>query len=603
MLLVLPFVVERYAGARFDSTFLIILSMVACAWYLGLGPGLVVAFLLESVLVYFSTAPFSGKTAFITLNRLVLFVSVVVFASSRRKSETRLREQRELLKVTLESIGDAVFATDLNGNVTFLNPAAERMTGWQLDDVRGRRHDEVFQLTEARTDGAAHISDQPHYTFLLTKDGTELPVEQRRSPINDAGAKVIGEVVVFHDVSERRRTDRERERLLANERAARSEAEASNRLKDEFLATVSHELRTPLNAIIGWTSMLKQDDPTPEQIKKALNVVERNAKIQNDLIGDMLDVSQIVSGKLLIETAPVDLVPVIRSAVDTLYPASTAKSISITTSFGAENTVVNGDGERLQQIFWNLLSNAIKFTPAGGSVDVSLRERSPNIAVEFRDSGIGISSEALAHVFERFRQVDASAKRHYGGLGLGLAIVRHLVELHGGKVHAESEGSGRGATFTVEFPAAFVFEDSKDTARKSGRPDLSGLSVLVVDDHADTLEMFCVALQQFGARTKSASSCAEGLRIFAEWRPDVLVSDLGMPGEDGYDLITKIRGLGAESGGSVPAAAVSAYVREEDCKKALAAGFHVHLSKPITGEELARAVSQLAQTANATEAL
>ena len=466
LLIGLTYAIPRISQINIDLTWLIIITMIATAWYLGRGPGLLFALLFEATLIYFSTLsqPFTWRLAFITFNRLFLFGSVVLFASARRNAEKRLREQRELLQVTLESIGDAVIAADIEGKVNFINPTAEKMTGWTMKEAAGKQLEEVFHIVN---EGTREPVESPfakikleglvvglaNHTMLITKDGREIPIEDSGAPIKDENGTVIGAILVFHDVSERRRIEREREKLLKSEQAARSEAENANRLKDEFLATVSHELRTPLNAILGWSSMLNRGPFDEENIRPALEVIERNAKVQGELINDILDVSRIITGKLRIEPKPVELAPIIESAVDTLRPAADAKSISLELSLDSNSGVVLGDQSRLRQIIWNLVSNAIKFTPDGGQIEIRLQQADSHLDLIVSDSGIGIDKEFLPFVFERFRQADASTTRSERGLGLGLAIVRHLVELHGGTVSAESDGSGKGATFTIRLPS------------------------------------------------------------------------------------------------------------------------------------------------------
>ena len=483
LLLLLAAAVRRFAGYRFDPTSLIVVLLIASSWYLGRGPGLLVAVLFEATIVYLS--PQSLTSVLITFNRMILFTSVVIFASSRRRAE------------------------------------------------------------------------------------------------------------------------REREQLLARERAARAEAEEASRLKDEFLATVSHELRTPLTSILGWATMIRGGEVEGETARHALEVIERNARAQAGIVDDILDVSRVITGKFHIETGPVDLAAVVRGAVSSLKPAAEAKGIAVTVSLEGAGGLVAGDADRLRQVVWNLLSNAIKFTPEGGHVEVTLARHGSHAELKIADTGVGISDEFLPHVFERFRQADSSTTRRHGGLGLGLAIVRHLVELHGGTVTADSPGEGHGAAFTVRLPAqegrALPAGDAAPEVGAAGAStevapaDLSGLRVLVVDDEPDTLEVLCSALTGRGAVVRSASSSGEALAVLAAWTPDVLISDLGMPGEDGFALIGRVRALGVGHGGNVPAAALTAYVREEDRLRALAAGFQAHIPKPVDPAALTGAVAELAK--------
>lgn len=420
----------RITTVRIDLTTLIIFVMIGSAWYLGRGPGLLIAFLFELTLDYFSTNQFTGRFWIIAFNRSVLFVSLVLFASSRRKAERRLREQRELLQVTLSSIGDAVIATDIKGQITFINPTAAMITGWNASEAVGKSFNEVFQIIKEETGEPVEspfeivkregsVVGLANHTVLITRDGHHLPIEDSGAPIKDPDGKMIGVIVVFHDTSERRRIEQEREALLRSEQEARKEAEASDRLKDEFLATVSHELRTPLSAILGWSAMLNLGDIDPETRDNALKVIERNARSQASIIDDILDVSRIITGKLNIEQRTVDLAPIVHTAIDTLHPAATAKGIKLTVAIQQTKALVTGDPARLQQIVWNLVSNAIKFTPSGGRIAVHLDQVDSQLELSVSDTGIGISKPFLPHVFERFRQADSSTTRAHGGLGFG----------------------------------------------------------------------------------------------------------------------------------------------------------------------------------------
>lgn len=599
-------------------TWLIIAAMIAAAWFLGRGPGLLFAVLFEAALVYFAylkNPVFTWGIALITVNRLLLFGSLVVFTSSRRSAEKKLREQHELLQVTIGSIGDAVIATDIEGRINFINPVAEELTGWTMQEAAGKPLEEIFQIVNEETRQAVEspftaikrdgvVVGLANHTTLITKDEREIPIEDSGAPIRDENGKVIGAILVFHDITERRAAEREREKLLKNEQIARSEAESANRLKDEFLATVSHELRTPLNAILGWASMLNRGTMTEENVRNALHIIERNAKAQADIISDILDVSRIITGKLQIESQPVELAPIIRAAVETLHPAAEAKAIDLKVSLGETEGFVIGDSDRLLQIIWNLISNAIKFTPNNGQIEIALGRVDSHVELKVSDNGIGISTEFLPFVFERFRQADASTTRSDSGLGLGLAIVRHLVELHGGTVRAHSKGEAQGALFTVRLPLASVSEAESENLHVAqtekipqGNPDLSGLRVLVVDDDADTLEIVNLMLSQYGAEVRTSDSSAGAFETLLEWKPSVIVSDIGMPLEDGYTFIGKIRDLSPEQGGDIPAAALTAYVSERDKLQALAAGFQSHIPKPVEPVYLAETIAALAKNA------
>ena len=394
-------------------------------------------------------------------------------------------------------------------------------------------------------------------------------------------------------------------RLFELESRARASAEASNRLKDEFLATLSHELRTPLTAVLGWLSLLrsgKLDDATREQ---ALATIERNANAQAQLIEDILDVSRIITGQLRLNVRPFDLSSVIDETIASVRPAAEAKQIQIKTQIDQRASLAWGDSGRLQQVIWNLLSNAVKFTPAGGRITVSLERDQTYTRVVVSDTGQGIGADFLPYVFDRFRQADSTTTRTHSGLGLGLAIVRHLIEMHGGHVRAESEGAGRGATFTLELPArtaqlgmeeeVFAYQAVGEGAAFDPPASLTGISVLVVDDEADARTLLREILEQCGARVTTASSTVEALAALEQARPDVLVSDIGMPNEDGYDLIRRIRALEKERGGRLPAVALTAYVGEDDRRRAISAGFHAHVAKPVELTKLATLVESLAR--------
>lgn len=390
-------------------------------------------------------------------------------------------------------------------------------------------------------------------------------------------------------------------RLFAAEQRARAAADVANRAKDEFLATVSHELRTPLNAILGWSRMVVGGRMEPERQRAGLEAIERNATAMAQLINDLLDVSRIASGKLRLEPEWIDPAAAVASAIDSMRPAAVAKEIELRTSLDPRAGPILVDATRLQQIVWNLVSNAVKFTPRGGRVEIALHRADSSVELLIADGGIGISREFLPHVFDPFRQADASPTRTHGGLGLGLAITRHLVELHGGRIEAHSEGEGRGATFLVVLPIAprnaDAFRDSRashdDLARARPVPSLSGVRVLAVDDDADARELVRQSLELAGASVDTAPSAAAALEKFQQKVPDVLVCDIGMPGEDGCTLIAKVRKLPLESGGAVPAAALTAYTRPEDRRKILDAGFTLHLAKPIDPSELVAVVATL----------
>jgi signal transduction histidine kinase len=430
----------------------------------------------------------------------------------------------------------------------------------------------------------------------VEKVALRLEVEERTAEL----ARANEALQKMYDEQEELVRQRTAELSRANE-----ELEEANRIKDEFLATLSHELRTPLNAMLGWAQVLrsgKVDAPTTD---RALEAIERNARAQAQLISDLLDVSRIITGKLRLELRAVELPRILDAALDSVRPAAEAKGIQLRVTPGQVSGPFVGDPDRLQQVFWNLLSNAIKFTPQGGSVEARLRHTQKGMAeLAVSDSGIGIQPDFLPYVFDRFRQAEGSTTRHHGGLGLGLSIVRHLVELHGGTVAVESLGEGQGATFIVRLPirlgaeAAQVerraAEPAQDQALVNDPELLAGLRVLVLDDEADTRELLTTALEQHGARVAAVATVPEILAALDRESFDVLVSDIGLPGEDGYSMIRKVRARGAERGGNLPAAALTAYARSEDRVRALSAGFQMHLSKPIDPAELVATIAALA---------
>jgi signal transduction histidine kinase/ActR/RegA family two-component response regulator len=427
----------------------------------------------------------------------------------------------------------------------------------------------------------------------------------RISPLFD-GEKVIGTITVIEDVTDRVAREmelnvqiEERGRLLSSEQAARQLAEENSRLKDEFLASVSHEIRTPLNAINGWTQILLNGDANEEKSRHALNTIQRNVGSQTQIIDDLLDISRIVTGQMRLDLQPVNLAESIETALDNLRPAAKAREIKLIETVESGATFVMGDASRLQQIFWNLLSNAVKFTPLNGQIEIILREVDAFAEVIIRDSGQGIPNDFLPFVFERFRQADGSSKRRHGGLGLGLSIVKNLVEMHGGTITAESAGEGAGATFTMMLPLLLPQKGDEYSDRptsffvKAAKNDFAGIRILVVDDDADSREMLRYVLEDTKAHIMTAGSAGEALAQFSAFEPDILISDLGMPDMDGYDLIRQIRALPAESGGRTPAIALTGYVSVDEQKRVQSSGFDIHVAKPVDFNRLMKIISNL----------
>ena len=524
-----------------------------------------------------------------------------------------LLQEKELLRTTLASIGDAVITTDEEGRVTYLNRIAEELTGWPLGDAAGLPLEDVFRIVN---DDSRETVDNPairalrdgvivgltNHTVLIQRDGAERPIDDSAAPIRDVDGGISGCVLVFRDISSRRSAEHERQRLLDSERAARREAESAGRIKDEFLATLSHELRTPLNAILGWSHVINQNPENAQAVADGITVIIRNARAQADLIAELLDMNRIISGKLRLEVEDVDLAVVVQAGIDAVRHSANAKSILIESSVECKPQHMRGDASRLQQVIWNLLSNAVRFTPAGGRIQVSLSADAGTARLVVADSGEGIAPDFLPHVFERFRQGDATEARHHGGLGLGLAIVKQLVELHGGSVRASSDGKNRGSTFTVELPLGgpAQIRESVPTTRPISeaqvmRPvsdaDLRGLHVLVIDDQEDTRELLGRILGACHATVTLASSAGEGMAALTVKRPDVVLCDIGMAGRDGYQFIRDVR----TSGDGTPALAVTAFARSDDRLRALSAGYQGHVAKPFEPSELIASILAIAR--------
>ena len=509
------------------------------------------------------------------------------------------------LAAIVESSDDAIISKNLDGIIQSVNGAAERLFGYPATELVGRnvrilipREREAEEdLILARIRRGERID---HFeTERIAKDGRRLAISLTVSPVLDDSGVIIGVSKIARDISERQAAAAERERLLEAERVARAEAERASRVKDDFVAMVSHELRTPLNAILSWTQLMMRSRNDPAILDRGLSVVSRNTRLQAQLISDLMDVSRIVAGKLQLDVQSVDIESIIRDAVETLRQEAETKGIVVQTSLEATGPV-SGDPARIQQVVWNLLANAIKFTPQRGHVAVTLRGTESQVEIAVSDDGTGIRPDSLPHVFDRFHQADRSITRRYGGLGLGLAIVKHLVELHGGSVRAESAGEGLGATFTIAFPSngSAPGTEAPHLQRMAKDPwdvvTLEGIRVLVVEDELDTRDFLKRLLEGHGAAVVAAGSVREALSLFKSERPDMLISDIGLPDVDGYDLVQQIREGGEGGRGGIPAIALTAYARAEDRMRAMRAGYQVHIAKPVEPVELLAAIASFA---------
>jgi PAS domain S-box-containing protein len=536
-------------------------------------------------------------------------------AADRTSAEQAERDSQARLAGIIASATDAIITIDAEHRVTMFNAAAEVMFGCSAETVIGGTLDrfipERFRAKHRdhiRAFGATGISTRQmggeRVLAALRASGEEFPMEARISQIEVGGEKLY--TVIIRDITLRKRAEAERDELLVRERAARAEAETANRAKDGFLAMISHELRTPLSPILAWSRMLRQGKVDEEKTRRALDVIERSARTQAQLIEDMLDVSRIISGKLRMQVRPVPIQPVIENAVETVRPAAEAKNVRLHVVLDTDVGPVLGDAERLQQVVWNLLSNAVKFTPKGGRVQVALERVNSHVEIAVADNGQGIRPETLPFIFERFRQGETGTTRTHGGLGLGLAIVKHILEAHGGTIHAESAGEGKGAVFTVKLPLAVARTADEPERRHptaveaNGRvddryPSLQGVRVLVVDDEPHSNEVVSTLLSSCGAEIRVAVSAAQARELLGRWTADVLVSDIGMPGEDGYEFIAKLR---AQAGpvAQIPAVALTAYASRDDRIGLLSAGFQAHVPKPLDPLELVTVIANLART-------
>jgi signal transduction histidine kinase/ActR/RegA family two-component response regulator len=531
-------------------------------------------------------------------------------------SQSLERVERALPRWCRERADHGILITDIHLRIVMWNRWLEMRTKRTEAEVSGRLLFEIFpELTKRGFDqyysaaiaGQAQVISQQLHNYLFAVPVKELsfqemPQSARIWPLV-VDDQVVGTVTLIEDVTERIVSERELRKQIDVQRSARAMAEGALKAKDEFLATLSHEIRTPLNAVMGWTRILREREVDSDMLSRALEVIDRNATAQAKMIDDLLDMARIVTGKVRLDMQPVDLLAVTLAAIDVTAPSATAKRIIIRQRLDPKVAGVFGDPQRLQQVIWNLLSNSIKFTEPDGFIDIRLEQVEQRVRVTITDSGRGIRKEFLPFVFERFRQGDSSSTRREGGLGLGLALVRELIELHGGSVRAESPGENKGSTFVIELPTTVAPEVHQHVVDADGLSgdisSLDGVHVLVVEDETDAREMVVTALTGWGARVTPAASCKEALAAIVDAspgnRPDVILSDIGMPREDGYDLIRQLRALTPERGGRIPAIAVTGYANINDRDRVLAAGYQAYVAKPANLSNLAEAVARIAR--------
>ena len=548
-----------------------------------------------------------------TNGALVGFAKVTRDLTQRRNHEEALRQSEEKFRLLVEGVGEyAIFMLDVNGRVASWNVGAQRIKGYTADEIIGR-HLSVFYPQDARESGwpehelqqATEKGSFVDTGWRVRKDGSRMWANVTITALRDEGGRLLGFAKLTRDLTESQRAElanEEREQLLDAERSARMAAQQATRVKDEFLATLSHELRTPLSAIIGWTQILLKGQVSGEaETRRAIEVIDRNARAQVQLIDDLLDLSRILAGKIRLDLHQVSLPDVVEAALDSARPMAEAKDIRLRALLDPSRTRVSADAARLQQVVWNLLTNAIKFTPRGGQVEVLVQRVNSHVELSVSDTGVGIPATFLPLVFDRFSQRDGSSTRAHGGLGLGLAICKQLVELHAGSIRVSSLGEGHGATFTVQLPLSLIQAEEErahpsvelESADTTPLPRLEGVHVFVIDDETDARDLLTRILENQGAAVTAFASADAALAALKTSRPTVLVSDIGMPAMDGYQMIRALR-AGQSREQRIPALALTAFARAEDRKRALLAGFQAHLAKPFDMTELLLLVANLA---------
>ena len=532
-----------------------------------------------------------------------------------KRAEAALKISEEKYRSLIASAYDGVMIINKDGIIQYANRQIEKLFGYSPDELIGQD----YQVLIPEQDRQSHLGLHDRYVadpsqrkmgtglhiFARRKDGSIFPADISLNPFESDSELLVNCIV--RDITEQRKFEEDRQQLLAEEKTLKEAAVNANRVKDEFLSTLSHELRTPLTTILGWSQEVLSKNMHPEVVNEGLSVIEKSAQAQSQLIDDLLDVSRIQAGKMSLDIRVIDLVEVLELAVASARIPAEKKSLQIEMALSVSSCKVSADPIRLQQVFWNLLTNAIKFTPRGGKIFVKLNVIDGDQAqVQITDTGMGIKPEFLGHIFERFNQADSSTTRTFGGLGLGLAIVKSLVEMQKGTVKVKSDGEGKGACFTVFLPLLQRKAVSDETELKNGQKmspeNLKGIKILVVDDNDDNLRLFSVMLKSMGSEVRLADSAREALDVLPDFKPDILLSDISMPGEDGYSLIQKIRALSEEQGGKTPAVALTAYADNDSVRKAIVAGFSAHVAKPVEKLKLAGVISELVKTASVASA-
>jgi PAS domain S-box-containing protein len=605
--------------------FLFAFPVILAAWFGGLWPGLLATALSLALGDYLFIAP-RGKLLhygdLITWNRvsfLFFFGLVISILAERLRGIIKIEmDSRERYRLLVEGVEDyAILMLDSGGRVISWNSGAEQITGYKEHEILESDLSVFFTPEEIKKGKPQHLLEVAAAAgrceeegWQVRKDGSRYWAGVVTTALRDEAGRLRGFAKVTHDITRRKEAEEERKRLLRQEKAAREEAESAGRLKDEFLATISHELRTPLTSILGWARLFCSGQVPDHQARQAMDVIAKSAQAQAQLIDDILDTSRIITGRLQLEVQPVDIERIFQAVVDVVRPSAELKGVDLNMVIDARREVVLGDAGRLRQAIWNLLSNAVKFSNEGGRVEARLARAGNQVEITVSDTGVGIDPQFMPHVFERFRQADGAHTRGHGGLGLGLATTRHIVEMHGGDVSASSPGKGQGATFKIILPLTStataprtpgaerqrqVLDGPRERGRKATevRQRLDGLRILIVEDNPDTLEMLRFIFDERGAEVIVAASALEALHALERRSPDVLVSDIAMPDQDGYELIRQVRERGPEHGGGIPAIAVTAYASAEDRVRALSSGFQMHMAKPIDPDEMIAIVASL----------